>query len=69
MEWYEMLEVIRNTTERQELVALTREIQIYKEESYSLFSMMADCLIEQFRKCGYRYSKSFCLSVVYGLGD
>lgn len=67
MEWYEMLDTIRNTTERKELVALIPEIQVYKEDCYSLFAMIADCLIEQFQKCGYRYSKSFCLSKVYGI--
>ena len=67
MEWYEMLEVIRNTTERKALVNLIPEIQMFKNDSYAVFSMIADCLIEQFQKCGYRYSKSFCLSVVYDI--
>jgi hypothetical protein len=66
MEWYELLEVIRNTTERKGLIALIPEVQKFKNDHICTLIMLERALVEQFLMCGYRFSKSFNYTVIRG---
>lgn len=57
---------IEQAETRQEFINLIPSVREYKKKDKAVFNMLADLLMYEFKKRGFRYTKSFNYDVIYG---